>query len=136
MKSKKMFISLMVVIICMFLAVFFVRKTFSRGSILAQSESVEKPEKQKDLYEVNKHGETYGRQIYGTEEEPDLIQVTATNGNEGYIRQSDIDKYAGGNVKTPEEAMEYQNKSEQVIKIPVYDKEGENAVGFFELSDY
>lgn len=84
------------------------------------------------VYETNKYGETYGRQAYDSDEEPDLLAVTATNGKQGYIKQSDVDKY-GGNVSSLEEALEYQKSITEVIKIPVYTKDGDMVIGYFEL---
>lgn len=84
-------------------------------------------------YLTNKYGETYGEDIYDSAEEPDLVAVVATNGKEGYIKNSDVNKYAGGNVNSPEEAMEYMENRDEVIKIPVYTKDGDFVIGFFEL---
>lgn len=84
-------------------------------------------------YKVNENGETYGKQIPGSEEEPDLIACTATNGKDGYVKQTDMDKYGGGNVKSPEEAKEYMNSCEDIIKIPVYKSDGKSVIGYFEL---
>lgn len=90
---------------------------------------------EKTVYNTNKKGETYGKQDYNSEEEPDLLAVTATNGKRGYIRQTDIDKYAGGEVNSPDEAMEYEKNNKNIIKIPVYTKEGDEVIGYYELSE-
>lgn len=84
-------------------------------------------------YPTNKYGKTYGEDIYGSNEEPDLVAVVTTNGKEGYIKNSDVNKYAGGNVNTPEEAMEYMSHREDVVRIPVYTKDGDVIIGSIEL---
>lgn len=96
---------------------------------------VNEPRGSEQVYSVNKYGETYGEQIYGSSEEPDLVAVVATNGKEGYIKNSDVNKYGGGNVNSPEEAIEYMKSrnQEESIKIPVYTKDGDVVIGFFEL---
>lgn len=65
-------------------------------------------------YPTNKYGETYGAVIYGSGEELDLVAVVTTNGKEGYIKNSDVNKYAGDNANTPGEAMEYMSHREGV----------------------
>lgn len=82
-------------------------------------------------YPRNSKGETYGPnvpEVYGSS--PDLEAAFGSNGEEGYIRQSDM---PGANVKNPEEAlayMEWLKTQPPTIPIPLYDCEG-NVIGQF-----
>ncbi|MGE9875778.1 hypothetical protein ACQQ9V_07630 [Hornefia butyriciproducens] len=83
-------------------------------------------------YKTNGDGLTYGKQLENSDEEPDLLEVTATNGKTGYIKTKDVDKYGGGNVSTPEEAAAYM-ESDEPIKLNVYKEDGTTVIGFFYL---
>ena len=83
-------------------------------------------------YKTNGAGLTYGKQLENSDEEPDLLEVTATNGKTGYIKTKDVNKYGGGNVSTPEEAAAYM-ESDEPIKLNVYKEDGTTVIGFFYL---
>ena len=91
---------------------------------------------QEPSYPKNSKGETYGN-IYMTQAlgyEPDLTAATGTDGQSGYIRESDS---PGANVSTLEEAAEYMEwlkTQPSTILIPLYDQEG-NVIGTFGVSN-
>lgn len=92
-------------------------------------------QKKKGIFDTNKYGETYGETDPDSGEEPDLMAVIATNGREGYIKKKEFDKKAGGNVSSPEEAVEYEKRTAgKTVKLPVYNKDGDIVIGFFEVS--
>ena len=82
-------------------------------------------------YPVNSKGETYGPnqpEVYGSS--PDLILARGTNGEEGYVRDSDD---PGSCVRNPEEAMiymEWKKTRPDTEYVPLYDCEG-NVIGRF-----
>ena len=86
-------------------------------------------------YPVNSRGETYGSnmpEVYGCS--PDLILAVGTNGEEGYVRNSELNDsgYPGG-VHNPEQALAYMEWLETqpaTRHIPLYDCEG-NVIGQF-----
>lgn len=90
-------------------------------------------------YPVNSRGETYGShmpEVYGCS--PDLIAALGTNGEEGYVRNSELNDsgYPGG-VHSPEEALAYMEWLETqpaTRYIPLYDCEG-NVIGRFGVSN-
>lgn len=91
-------------------------------------------------YPINKNGQTYG-EIYNVmpENYPDLIGVFATNGKEGYVYKEDfVSEYV---PQSPEEAVEYMNVLEKLNNqgiyfqvVPVYESDGKNVIGDFEIS--
>ena len=75
-------------------------------------------------------------EVYGCS--PDLILAMGTNGEEGYVRKSELDDsgYPGG-VNNPEEALAYMEWLETqpaTRNIPLYDCEG-NVIGQFGVSN-
>lgn len=128
--QKKLLLGSMLLVLIAIAGIVFWNGENGKPTALANKVQQEK----KSVYEVNKYGETYGAYIEGTDEEPDLIPAIATNGKSGYIKQKDVDEKAGGNVNSPEEAMEYEKETkDKVIKIPVYNKDGDLVIGYFEL---
>ena len=81
-------------------------------------------------YQVNRDGLTYGSgmsyELCG--EYPDLIQAVGTNGNSGYVRNTDVMYIA----KDTEDAAEY-SKTVEGSTIPVYDIDG-NIIDTFILT--
>ena len=68
--------------------------------------------------------------------ESGLVPAIGTKGEEGYIRQSDLDG-PGGQVKNPEEALAYMEWLETQPAerlIPLYDEQG-NVIGQFAVSN-
>ncbi len=103
------------------------------GTSTVSGSSTNKEEKSK--FNTNKYGETYGVADPETGEEPDLIAAIASNGKEGYIKQKEFEEKAGGNVSSPKEAVEFEKRTAgKVIKIPVYNKDGDIVIGYFELT--
>lgn len=84
-------------------------------------------------YPTTANGETYGpialKDVVGFA--PDLVLAEGTNGEEGYVRNEDLNPHSW--VKTPEDAMLYMSMLEQYKEVPLYDLEG-NVIGTFELS--
>lgn len=81
----------------------------------------------------NEKGLTYGPEAFGA----DLILVEMENGEIGYVYEEDI-LTEGDFVKTPEEALAWNKKSEKLMekqgyvkKIPVYASDGETIIGVF-----
>lgn len=88
----------------------------------------------------NSKGETYGVQREADEAgiDLDLIGAMGTNGEDGYIRESDMLWPAGSKYKAPtaEELRRYREYTDTLpdtIYIPLYDVEG-NVIGKFPLS--
>jgi len=81
---------------------------------------------------VNASGETYGvANQHGT---PDLI--AADQGITGYVKASDLNCAASGDVKSPGEALAWDKASRnRNISIPVYESNGVTIVGTFILGD-
>lgn len=83
-------------------------------------------------YPVNQNGETYGNDLMAQDlgYEPDLIAATGTGGQDGYVREEDLQ---GPDVTTPEEAVAYMENLKALppsCTIPLYDQEG-NVIGEF-----
>ncbi len=81
----------------------------------------------------NEDGLTYGPEAFAS----DLIQVEMENGETGYIYEEDL-LTEGDFVKSPEEAIAWNKKSDELIekqryikKIPVYDADGKTKIGVF-----
>jgi len=81
----------------------------------------------------NEKGLTYGPEAFGA----DLILVEMENGEIGYVYEEDL-LTEGDFVKTPEEALAWNKKSEKLMekqgyvkKIPVYASDGETIIGVF-----
>lgn len=81
----------------------------------------------------NEDGLTYGPEAFDS----DLIQVEMENGETGYIYEEDL-LTEGDFVKSPEEAIAWNKKSDELIekqryikKIPVYDADGKTKIGVF-----
>lgn len=79
---------------------------------------------------VNANGETYGTEAFDAV--PDLILAYATNGNEGYIRRSELEDASGPTPTSPAHAVEIQEAREPgSVMIPVYESDGETVIGEF-----
>ena len=62
-------------------------------------------------YEMNDSGMTYGSSLYATypEDEPDLIEAIATNGEVGYVKKAELDE-ATSPASNPDEAVAMMNE--------------------------
>ena len=79
----------------------------------------------------NASGLTYGSELQATttDQLPDLILATATNGKDGYVRRLDL--YQIGPT-TPAQAIAQNATS--VRSIPVYAVDGATVIGSFDIS--
>lgn len=89
------------------------------------------PTEKRNQYEKNANGETYGYAIQSETigYEPDLIAATGTNGEDGYVRGTDLD---GPIPSSPEEAIAMQSSNGRYI--PLYESDGETVIGEFYIS--
>jgi hypothetical protein len=79
---------------------------------------------------VNAHGDTYG--VSNDRGDPDLLSVVATNGRIGYVYADELDHASGGDVASPQEALEWQEAhGDETISIPAYQSDGETVIGEF-----
>ena len=89
-------------------------------------------------YPVNDRGETYGPggRYADWLGRPDLELAMGKNGVEGYIRRSEADEVSGGSVRTPEEAVAWNEyvRRRGPVEIPVYREDGETVVDWFVIS--
>jgi hypothetical protein len=100
------------------------------GSALAATSSVVH-------WPENANGLTYGSALDATcpEDEPDLIQVVATNGKEGYVLRTDLEDAADASVETPQAALSEQAaRKGQSQAIPAYESDGTTEIGVFEIT--
>ncbi|WP_426226706.1 hypothetical protein [Pseudarthrobacter sp. DSP2-3-2b1] len=87
-------------------------------------------------FEKNAAGQTYGVPVVanGQSAEPELIRAVATNGQVGYIKNSER-KIATGDpslFKSPAEALKWQeSRGSGAVTVPVYDVEGVTKIGQF-----
>lgn len=89
------------------------------------------PTEKRNQYEKNANGETYGYAIQSETigYEPDLIAATGTNGEDGYVRGTDLD---GPVPSSPEEAIAMQSPNGRYI--PLYESDGKTVIGEFYIS--
>lgn len=95
---------------------------------------VNEAQKARELYQVNKSGQTYGKSLDPLVV-PDLILAEGLDGNTGYVLSSDL---VGSDPATPEEAVKLQMELEQGDKykiIPLYDKDGITVIGQFKITN-
>lgn len=78
---------------------------------------------------VNAFGETYGSAVDAAtpQDEPDLILVVTTKGQEGYVRRSDLEL---PEPKTPEEAAR-RGRDHVPRSLRVYQADGRTEIGEF-----
>lgn len=86
---------------------------------------------------VNAKGQTYGVSS-STQGDPDLVAVSATNGQQGYVYREDLEDADGTNAAekftSPEDAMEWQERNRGVTHVmPVYEPDGETQIGEFRV---
>ena len=78
-------------------------------------------------YPTNENGETYGPEVWeSTDPPPDLILVIADDGQDGYVKKTDMDS----DVTTPEEAANYK-PGRRVLNVYLHD--GTTVIGTFTL---
>jgi len=79
---------------------------------------------------INEQGQTYGTE---GSDKPDLIAAEGIDGTLGYVLRSDAEP---PEFKTPEEALEWQEKNKDRKAIPLYDSDGITVIGEFEMWGY
>jgi hypothetical protein len=84
---------------------------------------------------VNASGQTYG--VSNQQGTPDLIAVVVDQGKtQGYVERSELDCASGGQVKSPSEAVTWDETSKnRNITIPVYESDGVTIIGTFTVGD-
>ncbi|WFR67978.1 hypothetical protein P9139_06350 [Curtobacterium flaccumfaciens] len=81
---------------------------------------------------TNASGETYGSALAASADDvPDLILATASNGAEGYVKDTDLTASAEPSFTSPEEALAWQEEHADGVEVPVYASDGETPVGTF-----
>lgn len=123
MKIRNVIIRTMV--ICAALSLGLVVGVFGLGPVIADISS-------NPNYKVNENGQKYGSDLYATSIEagPDLILATGKDGTQGYVYSKDL--YNDGGVKTPEQAIKYQNEYAGKSRIiPLYASDGKTVIGKF-----
>lgn len=80
---------------------------------------------------INANGQTFG--VPNQSGTPDLVAVFADNANvRGYVKESNLNCAAGGDVSSPAEAVEWDKVSQnRNVSIPVYESDGVTVVGTF-----
>jgi hypothetical protein len=89
-------------------------------------------------FQKNANGLSYGSaaDAPSSSAEPDLIQVQATNGKEGYAYKSDLDEATGESAmatfKSPGDALKWQaTHKDRATAVNVYDSNGSKIIGEF-----
>jgi hypothetical protein len=89
---------------------------------------------------TNAKGQTFGAvtDVSSPDDAPDLILAVATNGKTGYVLRSELYAAEGDNVKSPEEAVQWQKNIDAQVKaghgavvLTVYESDGVTKVGVF-----
>lgn len=85
---------------------------------------------------VNAAGQSYG--VENGNGAPDLIAVTATNGEDGYVFSKDLDEADGTaaarSFHSPQDALDWQKEHEgQISYVPVYKSDGRTKIGVFQV---
>jgi len=107
------------------------------GSVAIASDSTNVPTGAASTHwQKNARGQTFGSGLNAAspEDEPDLIEAFATNGNLGYVLRTDLEP---ADPKTPEEAL--QRQAGQVGKdevVPVYAADGATKIGVFVITHH
>ena len=131
---KKRVLSLtLAIVMCMALAVTANAEEAKEMIALGEGEvsvsSVEQTALINGNFPKNARGETYGTALmaYVVGEMPDLQAAIGTDGQEGYVRTSDL---SHPKFETPQEALEWQRNQPDSYYIPLYDFQG-NEIGSF-----
>jgi hypothetical protein len=67
-------------------------------------------------------------------QEPDLIAVAATNGQDGYVLKSQLDAASGADISTPAQAIAWDKDGAYVSHtIPVYEENGTTVIGSYTI---
>lgn len=84
------------------------------------------------LHPTNENGLTYGSAAIAPspDAEPDLIAAIATNGREGYVMKSELDRRA----ENPEDAARVTAENLAGYTINVYAQDGVTVVGEFQVA--
>ncbi len=105
---------------------------------VAASDGQQAPAMPAPNYQKNAKGLSYGSaaDAPSSSAEPDLIQVLATNGKEGYAYKSDLDEATGESAiatfKSPNDALKWQaSHKDRATAVKVYDLDGSKIIGEF-----
>lgn len=87
--------------------------------------------KNKTEYSINSNNETYGSGVSAQTigHDPDLIEAIGTNGLKGYVKSKELEP----EVNTIEEALAQNQVNGSVRTISLYDVEGINIIGQFDV---
>ncbi|WKL02437.1 hypothetical protein Q0F98_40840 [Paenibacillus amylolyticus] len=87
--------------------------------------------KNKTEYSINSNNETYGSGLSAQTigHDPDLIEAIGTNGLKGYVKSKELEP----EVNTIEEALAQNQVNGSVRTISLYDVEGINIIGQFDV---
>lgn len=82
-------------------------------------------------YPVNKNGQTYGPNIYGSPPgtHPDLLAAIGDHGKKGYILYSQLME----TPKNPKEAIAWMKRKSKIKKIPLYKNDGKTSIDTYTL---
>jgi hypothetical protein len=84
---------------------------------------------------INASGETFG--VSNQQGTPDLIAVVIDQGKtQGYVERRELNCASGGDVKSPAEALTWDETSEnRIVSIPVYESDGVTIIGTFSVGN-
>lgn len=108
-------------------------------SLASASSASNRSQQPAAVYPKDAKGLTYGSAVQANSpaNEPDLIQVYATNGKTGYVYRTQLEPQS--DPTSPAQAVAEQNARAAhaaVIKtIPVYASDGTTVIGSFSMSD-
>jgi hypothetical protein len=92
-------------------------------------------------YRKNAAGQSFGSLADATSPntEPDLILVVATNGKEGYVKKTELDKWNGHSAWSTLDTKGYNQWAEDraqqgLVLIPVYGSDGKSRIGEFPVN--
>lgn len=88
-------------------------------------------------YQVNSDGLSFGPALDApsVEAQPDLILVVATNGKEGYVYRDVLEEATGGNARTPNEMLAFQENLRPTA-LPVFERDGVTIIGEFPVGPH
>ena len=114
---------ILLVIVCVILSYMYIssktdNKSFAKENMILSDIDVCNTGLYRDGYPVNDYGETYGPDK-GNLSQPDLLLAVNDDGQQGYIRPSEL-------IILPGEAP--------LTSVPMYDSNGKKIVGYFSIS--
>ncbi|WP_285725651.1 hypothetical protein [Psychromicrobium xiongbiense] len=114
---------------------------FAAANASGRSDAVAGQQQVKPHFAQNQSGKTYGSAASASapNEEPDLIQVKASNGRVGYVYKTELDAASGDpqqlHFKSPAEALAWQAKhAGKTEHLAVYEADGTTKIGEFVIN--